>query len=77
MSELSMETSPMPETTPPIETTEFERELRIRLVEAETAAAEAEASDEHDLAEAMRAHADDLRRTAVLHAVPDPLQAPA
>lgn len=63
--------------------TEFERELRVRLAEAENTAARAEAEGEHDLADAMRSHADDLRRTAVLHAVPsqsgdtDPLEATA
>lgn len=50
--------------------TEFERELRVRLAEAENTAARAEAEGEHELADAMRSHADDLRRTAVLHAVP-------
>lgn len=50
--------------------TEFERELRVRLAEAEHTAAHAEANGEHDLADAMRSHADDLRRTAVLHALP-------
>ncbi|MDQ1689391.1 MAG: hypothetical protein QOK42_2366 [Frankiaceae bacterium] len=47
----------------------FERELRLQLADAEAAAARAEAEGEPDLAEAMRAHAEDLRRTALRHAV--------
>jgi hypothetical protein len=47
----------------------FERELRGRLADAEAAAARAEAEGELDLAEAMRGHAEDLRRTALRHAV--------
>lgn len=53
-----------------LDSPEFERELRVRLAEAENTAARAEAEGEHDLADAMRSHADDLRRTAVLHALP-------
>lgn len=47
--------------------TEFERELRTRLDEAENLARRAEAEGDEDLAEAMRGHAADLRRTAGLH----------
>ena len=69
MTELSTEMTEMTEFAAP---TEFERELRVRLAEALATADRAEATGEHDLAEAMRAHAADLQRTAALHAVPAP-----
>lgn len=65
-----MDASTHDTTTLDLSDTEFERELRVRLAEAEHTAARAEADGEHDLADAMRSHADDLRRTAVLHALP-------
>lgn len=54
------------------EVTEFERELRVRLAEAHATAERADATGEHELADAMRAHAADLERTATLHAIPAP-----
>ena len=51
--------------------TDFERELRVRLAEAEMRAARADADGEPELAEAMRSHAADLRRTMALHELPE------